>query len=329
MLVAEALAIAGHEAVYLGGCQDPRNPGVDYRRRIQRLLRDGHVPLLAADPWELVYKYKGLSCRAVRLDAVMANVRAEFRRGVDLLFTSQEHGEVIAREAYRHGVVVAGWLHSVTRVGLSVLRAKPTHGLCTSEFVRTHVSARRGRAGLHLFYPAFEAPATSLGSDPDVGSITLVNPIPAKGVVTFFQLARRCPERAFLAVEGWYPTELPAELLGRNVAYMTPTSDMTSIWKQTRVLLIPSRLPEAFGRVAVEAGQWGIPTIASDRGGLREAVGGGGILVDNLRPQRWLEALRRFDDPKEYGAFSDAAREHAATFRRDVVAELESLGIIV
>lgn len=328
MLVAEALATAGHEVVYLGGCQDPRNPDMDYRPRIRKLLSDGRIPLLTADPWELGYDYRGISCRAVEFTDVLANVRAQLKRGVDLLFTAQEHSELIAREANRHEVVVAGWLHSISRIGLSVLRANPTHALCTSAFVRDHVSARNGPVGLHLFYPAFEALGTPVRSDRDGGAVTLVNPIPAKGVVTFLQLARRSPERAFLAVEGWYPAELPAELLKKNVRYLAPMSDMKSVWKQTRVLLIPSRLSEAFGRVAVEAGQYGIPSIASDRGGLCEAVGGGGILVDSLRPQRWLDALRRFDDPREYGAFSDAARKHAATFQRDVVAELESLGVI-
>jgi glycosyltransferase involved in cell wall biosynthesis len=60
----------------------------------------------------------------------------------------------------------------------------------------------------------------------------------------------------------------------------------------TKVLLVPSQWPEPFGRVAVEALANGIPVVASRTGGLPEAVGDAGILVEDFsNAAAWIAAL--------------------------------------
>jgi glycosyltransferase involved in cell wall biosynthesis len=69
---------------------------------------------------------------------------------------------------------------------------------------------------------------------------------------------------------------------------------MKDIYRRAKVLLAPSRWEEAWGRVATEAQFSGIPVLASNRGGLPESVGPGGIQLDPDGPiEDWVEALRR------------------------------------
>ena len=81
----------------------------------------------------------------------------------------------------------------------------------------------------------------------------------------------------------------------------------------------PSIWPEPFGRVFVEAAASGIPCVASDRGGIPEAVGDGGVLVrDTFNTDAWADALGRLDDPAVYAACSAKALDHASRFAPEV-----------
>src|SRR5262249_21620774 len=58
------------------------------------------------------------------------------------------------------------------------------------------------------------------------------------------------------------------------------TDDMRTVYCDTRILLVPSQWEdETWGRVVSEAQLSGIPVITSDRGGLPESVGPGGIVL--------------------------------------------------
>jgi len=88
---------------------------------------------------------------------------------------------------------------------------------------------------------------------------------------------------------------------------------MKDIYRDTRILLVPSQWEEAFGRVAAEAHFSGIPVVASNRGGLPESVGSGGLLLDPEAPaQVWSDAIRRlWNDEAYWTTVSQAAIAHA------------------
>ncbi|MEX0448798.1 glycosyltransferase [Spiribacter sp. 221] len=65
-----------------------------------------------------------------------------------------------------------------------------------------------------------------------------------------------------------------------NVTLTNNTNDMRPVYQRARLLLAPSLWWEAYGRVIAEAHMNGIPTIATNRGGLPEATGNGGFLID-------------------------------------------------
>ncbi len=150
--------------------------------------------------------------------------------------------------------------------------------------------------------------------------VTFVNPIPRKGVEIAFALAARRPDIPFEFVEAWILRNRVVRLLQAraahhgNVRLLRRVGDMRGVYARSRLVLMPSLCEESWGRVATEAQASGIPALAAARGGLPEAVGAGGILLDRAAsPAEWEAALARiWDDPAEYARLSRAASEHAA-----------------
>lgn len=143
--------------------------------------------------------------------------------------------------------------------------------------------------------------------------ITLINPKKHKGIDIVLRLAELLPDRAFVVV-GHAPDSQELRAFP-NITCFPWVDDISTIYSRTRILLVPSRWPEPFGRVSVEAAQFGIPCIASRVGGIPEALGDCGILVDNWDdPDEWLRAIQTLDSDTIYKELSRNARLHAENF---------------
>jgi hypothetical protein len=103
---------------------------------------------------------------------------------------------------------------------------------------------------------------------------------------------------------------------------------MSPVFAQTRLLLAPSRIQEGFGRVVVEAGLHGIPSLAADNGGLVEATGTVSGLIGGFNVETWVQEVEALDNKLEYERRSKAARIHASRFLRDPVHELVAAGVL-
>ncbi|MBV9628386.1 MAG: glycosyltransferase [Xanthobacteraceae bacterium] len=163
---------------------------------------------------------------------------------------------------------------------------------------------------------------------------TFINPVAAKGLELVLAVAELCPEIPFRFVKAWPLSPAQSLLLKRrvaqlhNVQLLERRTDMRSIYAGTRVLLVPSKPGhETWGRVASEAQFSGIPVLASDAGGLPEAVGPGGtIMPDNASPQAWAGALQRLWTEREhYEAKSAAALAHSRRGAINLDRQLHSL----
>jgi glycosyltransferase involved in cell wall biosynthesis len=73
-----------------------------------------------------------------------------------------------------------------------------------------------------------------------------------------------------------YQTELgeliAANSLNRHVTLVGHCQDMPAAFAAATLVIAPSIEPEAFGRVAAEAGAMGVPVVGSDTGGQREVI---------------------------------------------------------
>ena len=146
-------------------------------------------------------------------------------------------------------------------------------------------------------------------------SVLFVKPQYVKGLPILLEVAERAPDLRFLVAgdAGRHARQRLARL--PNVECLGWVDDMRPVYARTRVLMGPSIWPEPFGRVFVEAAASGIPSVASARGGIPEAVGDGGILIDDIFDAgRWVAALRQLQDPTVYLTLSNRARQHARRF---------------
>ena len=206
--------------------------------------------------------------------------------------------------------------------------------IANSQFVAERFRAAYGPQP-EVIRPLFRADRYATPRAPKY--VTFVNPHPVKGVDLAFEIAKLCPDIPFCFVEGWpMSREEKAALEARvatqvNVHLEPRTHDMRQIYQATHTLLVPSQWEEAWGRVVTEAQFSGIPVLASDRGGLPEAVGPGGrVLPHNAPAATWAAVLREYwRDRRAYGDASGAALAHSRRPEIDPQQQLATLVTIL
>ncbi len=138
-----------------------------------------------------------------------------------------------------------------------------------------------------------------------------------KGAPITLAIARRRPDVPFIIVKNWEGLQrqpgdetLDADAASLpNVHVIRPHRDARKLYRLTKILLAPSMWEETWGRVVTEAQINAIPVVASRRGGLPEAVGSGGSIIDpEASIDLWVDAVSRlWDDPRWYREMSDRA----------------------
>lgn len=134
-------------------------------------------------------------------------------------------------------------------------------------------------------------------------SILFVNPRKIKGIEIIFCLARKLSNETFKVYEIW--GNIPRKYLDimkdfTNIYIMKKTNDIKQLYKDTKLLLVPSQCPEGFGRVIVEANINSIPAVCSNVGGINEATGPNQILIDDYtNADVWYQSVREILSNKE------------------------------
>ncbi|PFG29782.1 glycosyltransferase [Paramicrobacterium agarici] len=209
--------------------------------------------------------------------------------------------------------------------------------ITVSDAERETVTARLGAdpARVHTVAPGVDAAQFSPKTDAatsDAGYLLAAARLePLKGLDLAIEALAQLPRdgRPDLVVSGGattgfddYPDELRslAERLGvaDRVHFIGPQSRdaLADLLRGARIALVPSH-SETFGLIALEAQACGTPVVASDAGGLREAIVDGktGILVPVRQANAWagtISALLR--DPERCAQLGAAGRERALTF---------------
>lgn len=149
-------------------------------------------------------------------------------------------------------------------------------------------------------------------------TVVFANPRPVKGGDLAIEIAKNCPDIHFQFFQAWTMDDTVRSLQEQarkleNVQWRPSVMDARELYREARIVLIPSRADETWGRMATEAHFNGIPVIASRRGGLIESVGTGGILLDpDASTAVWTDAVRRlWDDRDYYDSLSQSALSYS------------------
>src|SRR5579871_3591564 len=220
----------------------------------------------------------------------------------------------LAAALIRLSVPALVYLHDVEweELGDDPREHPQAHYISNSKFVADRFRQRFSLSST-VIPPLFRA--RKYAGRPKANGVTFVNPTPQKGLGIARELVRRCPEIPFTFVRSWKLSAADnAELQAfagqhPNLRLIGPLRNMRRVYRHTSILLAPSLIEEAWGRVVSEAHFSGIPVIASNRGGLPQAVGPGGILLDpEADIEMWVTALRRlWSDQAFYGKISQQA----------------------
>lgn len=154
--------------------------------------------------------------------------------------------------------------------------------LTSSEYLKLYIQRWGDLDSFVVSVPVYGLPPFPQLGAWDNPYLTMINPSNIKGLPIFLELARRFRETKFAAVPTWATNAADRTACAAlpNVTVLHPSENIDEIFKQTRVLLVPSLWGEAFGLVVVEGMLRGIPVLASNLGGLIEAKLG----VDYLLP---------------------------------------------
>lgn len=138
--------------------------------------------------------------------------------------------------------------------------------------------------------------------------ITMVGSGEVKGIKTFLEIASLMPNEQFRVIgRGLEVKQI------ENVLFHPFFDDVSEMYANTKLLLVPSIWQEAFGKVSLEAASYKIPVLVSNRGGLPETVCDENLVVlDYLNPLAWQKKIELImANPSSWG---DLCQKHALKF---------------
>lgn len=203
----------------------------------------------------------------------------------DIILVSEDHSGLLLEAAMETSSRVIYISHTkdtlpfgdfYTNERMTDLLGKADGLITVSNYVKNYIFKKANLLSKVIYFPSYgDGPYPYLG-DYNNKYITMINPSGVKGIDIFLQVAKRMPEIEFAAVPTWSTNKEELEKLkeSANITILEPNDDVNVIYAQTRILLVPSLWGESFGQVVVEAMLRGIPVIASNIGGLPEAIQG-------------------------------------------------------
>jgi len=237
----------------------------------------------------------------------------EFRPDVLLLYGNRRYEASMLRQARLRGIKTVFYLVNPNYKERE--RFEHVDMIFTDTEATRDLFAERFGFDCKVIGKFIEPPAVPPSTRPP-HFVTFINPAPEKGVTMFLRIAELAaqimPAARFLVVESRSLLSRAEQRTGINAARFGNVKriglqrDMGAVFGATKVLLAPSLWHDSGPRVAVEALSFGIPSVVSNRGGLPELVGPGGIVVEPPAPLvadhwlvpplsdaiPWVEALR-------------------------------------
>jgi glycosyltransferase involved in cell wall biosynthesis len=169
--------------------------------------------------------------------------------------------------------------------------------------------------------------------------ILMFNPLIRKGGKIFKKISKKLPNENFAVVPGWdilrnesgkfdnkliknickslntkYSNKVPNDVSFEdceNVKVLKPSNDVKKIFKNVRLLCVPSVWDEALGRVSLEGFANGIPVLGSSVGGLKEQIEKGGYLITNYADEiSWITAINKFDNKLFYETYAKKGKDY-------------------
>ena len=199
----------------------------------------------------------------------------------------------------------------------SLDRCPPTLTIANSNHTRNHLPQIAVHSGLgaHVIHP----PTNIEPQDGPHDHCGMVNISLEKGGSVLNVVASQLPDTRFLGVMGGHGMQVMHQ--PSNVTILPQTSDMAGVYARMRVLLFPTHF-ESYGKVVAEALMCGVPVIASDLPGVREAGGSAVQYLDPYAYEEWIDAVNVMaTDDTAHSVWSKAAMERGLSLGLEKVTD--------
>jgi glycosyltransferase involved in cell wall biosynthesis len=325
-LWASFLAALGHDVIFIGSSENPRNPKIDSRTWLETMLHYERVDF-ETSATGIEYVWQNVTCVCVPQSEVLSAVRLAATRDVALVWTSQEGCDEIAELAGT--TPVASYTHSVSDVGMLSANIGATFLLTPSVFVQQYLLRSAGVRS-QLVRPRLRLPF-DMEIDKEPRDIVLfVNPIQEKGLDVAIELARSLPEQQFVFVDGWRTYSDDSKDVPTNVTTLPRQPLLDFLYRRTQLLIVPSIIPDAAPRVVAEASLFGAVVLGSTSGAIPELVANPALnCIPPNDSKHWEERTRQLLQSET--AQSIASYEQLSHIRNlfsDVDSSLQNAGIL-
>lgn len=292
--------------------------------------------LVESEKPDVVITQQDIAAPVVRASHSHSVPALVFLQGVDLLCLGSFWSGTPWKCSYRCvGCKDAGgrlWQFPFFRAELSRIR----EGLASADAIVSNsgftASTLKSIWGIDstVAFPILREPPQRSRAEPGT-KILMFSPVPHKGVDIAIDVAERSRDDKFIFVGDARARTIERMRGVPNIEYVPWTSDPESVYRQAKLLMMPSLIPEGFGRGCAEAMSRGIPCLVSTAGALPETMGKGGDVVKNHHdPDEWVAAISKYSDPaylakKSRDALDESMRYRGSKTVDHVAAVLETL----
>jgi len=181
--------------------------------------------------------------------------------------------------------------------------------IAIGQHMAAYIGAALGRDAAVIHPPIYGEGPFAHHCNFDRGRIVMINPCAVKGLSIFLRVAEQFPQWEFGVLPGWGTTAEDRRALQKlpNVRFLPFAPNIEDVLAETRVLLMPSLWYEGFGLIVMENMLRGIPVIASDSGGLKEAKKGTRYVIPVRTIERYQAVFDELAMPKPVVPDNDAA----------------------
>ena len=238
----------------------------------------------------------------------------------DVIFTHLDYTQVSINYGKKYGKKVFHMVHNWSKYE-NIEANDNQYVIYNSQTAKDKLQYKHESIILHppCNYRFYDTQANTIENE----FVTLINLDHNKGGQILAKIADKMPNKKFLGVKGSYSADENGQYLNQpsNVTIVNNTTNIKEIYKQTRILIMPSEF-ESWGMVATEAMCSGIPVISSGTEGLRENCGKAGIYIERDNVEEWVKTITKLDDEKAYKKASKLAKDRSREL--DPINELEA-----
>lgn len=157
-----------------------------------------------------------------------------------------------------------------------------------------------------VVYPTVERERVLVDEKGD--KILHVNPQHHKGIDVTLEVAEQLDEEFIITSPETKADKYDKIKQLENVEYLGHLDDIHKAYSDSKMVIMPSR-EEPFGRVPLESGLNGIPTICSGADGLNESTCNPDLVVEENNPENYIQKIRKVN--QDYKTYSETAQENA------------------